>query len=159
MRTGDVATRLGVSPETIRNYVRDFGDFLSDQKGKHRSYTGDDIDTLATIRQLYDDKLAPDAIREKLSEGYRLKLDDVPSGIYRDLVPLAAVDQIKALAETRQALEGIQAERDKLQAEVEALKEELRTSTKENADLRERVGRAEGRLEELAKRRRWFGRE
>lgn len=58
----ELATRLQVSPSTLRRWSNEFADFLSDSagrlqgddesKGSHRRYTDEDLETLMTIKGL-----------------------------------------------------------------------------------------------------------
>lgn len=174
MRTGELEKLFGVSATTIRNWISEFENHLSEQARKvgtkQRTFTEDDILTLATIAKLSADGLGYTDIHERLQAGERVEHPQVANyGVDVRMVPAAAVEQIIDSTETRIELERARAESDQLSialeqtlqrlSEVEAREQNAlqKIEALQNliADLRERVGRAEAALEE--KRRGWFG--
>jgi len=168
-KIGQVASMLGVTLNTLKNWQDRYPDYFSKsalgQGVSQRVFTESDILTAATIAKLRADKLDFDAIGEQLEDGYRVDSPQVANfGVDMRMVPAAAVEQILDSTEIKTALAQVTAERDKLlelleksdeekrelYARVEALQDQI-------GELRERAARAEGRLEEKDKRRRWFG--
>ncbi|MFP4320838.1 MAG: MerR family transcriptional regulator [Anaerolineales bacterium] len=170
MKTGDLARLFGVSITTIQNWINEFGDHLSDPAkkigAKQRSFNEDDVLVLATVASLSADGLNYDTIRKRLADGERVEHPGVANyGVDTRMIPTAAVEQLIDATELKIELEQIKAERDKLLSMLErsedektALRAKVDELQAEMANLRERLGRAEGRLEEKDKRRRgWFG--
>lgn len=166
MKSGDLQKAFGVGVTTIKNWVDEFGEFLSDGargvESRHRHFTQSDFIIMATIAELSQRQKYPySVIRERLQQGYRVDNPTAATVGYEDgrLVPAAAVEQIVDAAELRVELEQIKADRDKLLS----LLEEARKDSKEwreryhelERELRETqrlLGRLEGRLEEMDKR-------
>ncbi len=73
LKTKQIADKLGVSANTIRNYCTEFAEFLSSGAtpggGAERSYTETDIDLLATIAAWKKRRLTYEEIKEKLEKG------------------------------------------------------------------------------------------
>ena len=72
-----VADNLNLSSTTIRNYSRQWADYLSPsanpQAGQGRLYTEDDLAVMATIAALRDRQATADQVREALDAGQRLE--------------------------------------------------------------------------------------
>lgn len=72
-----VADQLGLSGTTIRNYGRQWSDYLSPsanpQTGQARLYTEDDLAVLTTIAALRENQATADQIRAALDQGQRLE--------------------------------------------------------------------------------------
>src|SRR5579859_2329741 len=68
MKTKQVADRLGKHENTVRNYAKDFGDFLSPApaKGEHRTYTDNDLRILGHIARLSDAGMKQEEIHQAL---------------------------------------------------------------------------------------------
>lgn len=170
MKTGEIASLLGVSDKTIRNWVERFENFLSAEAkrvgSRQSAFTEEDIVILATIKELSAEGLSYDAINERLVSGYRTENPGTASfAIDRRVVPAAAVEQIIDSTAIKIELEQVKSERDRLLTVVEKqqiqekeLREELNRLQDKIAELMLRLGKAEGRLEELdkSKKRRWF---
>lgn len=170
MKTGDLVRQFGVSDTTIRRWVAEFEEFLSENakqtRSKHRSFTSDDFLVLATAHEMSKENFPLNAIREKLAEGYRVDDTTASTVGYSDgrLVPAVAVEQIIDSTELRIELEQVRAERDKLVEALEKL-EASKTELVEKHDqhllekdnrlaalqqqisaLQRELGRAEGEL-------------
>jgi DNA repair exonuclease SbcCD ATPase subunit len=185
MKTGDLQKAFGVGVTTIKNWVDEFGDFLSDgakaESTRHRYFNESDYLVMATIAQLSQrDKLPYKVIHDRLKEGYRVEDTSAATIGYEDgrLVPAAMVEQVIDASEIKAELEAIRLDRDRLAEMLEKRDQQLaekdaRISQLQDriAELSERAGKAEGRLEQieqlqrqieelkaqLEKRRRWFG--
>src|SRR5512147_1579258 len=69
----EIASRLEVSPSTLRRWSEEFSEFLSleasSSEGKqHRRYSDEDMATLITIKGLMGDGLTYEEVRERLLE-------------------------------------------------------------------------------------------
>jgi DNA-binding transcriptional MerR regulator len=69
----EVASRLEVSPSTLRRWSEEFSDFLSPEadssEGKqHRRYSDEDLATFITVKGLMSEGLTYEQVRERLSE-------------------------------------------------------------------------------------------
>ena len=141
---------------------------MSDQarrvKSKQRAFTEDDLLILATIATLSTEGLNYENIRSRLEDGYRVEHPGAANfGVDTRMVPAAAVEQIIDATEIKTELAQVKAERDKLlemiereQSEKRDLQSKIDLLQNEIRQLSERLGRAEGRLEERDKKRRWF---
>ena len=159
MRTGDIAKQFEVTTQTVRNWLNEFSEYFDPKEARQANIGQDGFIVLATIAQLSKAGKGYADIHEQLKSGYRAdELEAYTQPI--DLIPLqVAADNSRVYAE----LEIIKAERDKLlelleksdrekgdlQSKVDELQKEIR-------ELTDRAARAEGRLEEKDRRRRWF---
>lgn len=148
---------------------------------RQRTITESDYLVLATINKLSNERASTEEIKTKLREGFRVEVEDIATIGYVDsrLVPAAVVEQVIDASELRIELAIVAKERDKLlvllekvQDKLEATEEKLAVVEKESRlreealrhekeslekELRElmlRVGKAEGKLEEIEYNRR-----
>ena len=172
MKTGEVAHRLGVSENTIRNWTREFADHLSaggaGGDGSVREITDQDARVLATIQRETRRGLPYDKIRKVLKKGALIEAlppmpendpERVKDGIV--LVPKQDADieilrtQLNGLAaQLNQAMR----ERDSAVEKVDALYEriaELERQAGRVPDLEQRIAELKEQLER--KRRGLFG--
>jgi len=159
MKIGETATLLGVSDNTVRNWVSEFEDFFSPnarkERGRQRTFTEADVLVLATIATLRNDALEFSEIQKRLNAGFRVEHPGVANfGVDTRMVPTAAVEQLIDATELRIELEQVRVERDKLLDMIEQLqfrlekaetshKAETTTLQKRIEDLIERAARAE----------------
>jgi DNA-binding transcriptional MerR regulator len=159
----EVATKLQISPSTLRRWSNEFADFLSDtggrpqgddeSKGAHRRYTDEDLETLMTVKGLLTEGLTYLQVGKRL-EALRLgrpidsaELDDGGSPVTA-LGPSLRVlaDTLHTVADGQQLLIGGQlANRELLTVVLQdnfSLKEE-------NAKLRDRMLELERDMVEL----------
>lgn len=124
--TGDLAARFNVSRDTIRNYARDFGEFLSKEAtgiepNARRRYSERDALILATVANLRANGLNVEQVKESLRAGRLVDtLPEAPSPAEaeaRQSIALIArpeyeraLDRIGAL---ESELDGLRAERDR----------------------------------------------
>ncbi len=69
----EVASRLDISPSTLRRWSEEFADYISEQasspKGKsHRRYTEQDVETLLTVKEFMSDGLTYEQVRQRLEQ-------------------------------------------------------------------------------------------
>lgn len=67
----EVASRLDISPSTLRRWSEEFADYISEQasspQGKsHRRYTEQDVETLMTVKEFMSDGLTYEQVRQRL---------------------------------------------------------------------------------------------
>jgi len=67
----EVASRLDISPSTLRRWSEEFADYISEQasspQGKsHRRYTEQDVETLLTVKEFMSDGLTYEQVRQRL---------------------------------------------------------------------------------------------
>lgn len=101
--TKQVADFIGVSPQTIRQYCDEFGEYLSDSatppKGETRRFTDSDRDTMYAIRELLASGMTYDAVRSQLERGiHRLEEYQPPpeEAGEETATALVTVDQLRA---------------------------------------------------------------
>jgi DNA-binding transcriptional MerR regulator len=153
MKTGDIAQALGVSDDTIRNWIKTFGEFISTKRGIQHTITDEDFEVLAAIAILRSDNVDTETIRQKLKDGYRVeKPSFTAAGLDLSVVPRAAVEQMVDLEKLRVQYEKTRTELEtvlNLLAKRDEKIEELQDEVKK---LQRELGRMEGRLEEIEKR-------
>lgn len=69
LSSGQVSGLLGLNPQTVRNYIRQFNEFFSDPariSSPGRRFSREDINRLLLIRHLYHDGKKADEIRAAL---------------------------------------------------------------------------------------------
>jgi DNA-binding transcriptional MerR regulator len=121
MKMKQVADRIGKHDNTVRNYAKQFNEFLSPEppKGEARTFTDDDVRILGFISRLSDSGMSYDdikeAIKRKLTEG-------TP---FPPVLPTLAAPEVQGLI-TVQEMESQLAVKDARIAEMEARLEELR---------------------------------
>jgi DNA-binding transcriptional MerR regulator len=160
--TRAIATLYGVTIETIRNWTQEFERHLSvianPGKGRHRSYSQEDMEVIDYIATCRDENMSFEEIHAGLDAGQRGKSPELPPEEVKSLV---LGEQGKRLSlevdYLQRSLAKVQQERDDALAEVEKLKEYREENirlkaeteyTKRAAD--ERVAAAEQRIQELS---------
>jgi DNA-binding transcriptional MerR regulator len=166
MKTGELAALLRVSENTLRNWSREYAEFLTErgrgaQPGATREFDEHDVYTLATIAELRDRGLTINQVKSDLRGGYRaVKLPqrgDPDIEAARDRVELVPAEAINLWMER---VQNLQAELARLvemhQAEVQRLvseRDEARSEAKESQDRRidaeKRAARLEGEIAQL----------
>ncbi|GAB4533614.1 MAG: hypothetical protein Kow0063_15800 [Anaerolineae bacterium] len=144
----EVASRLEVSPSTLRRWSEEFSDFLSPEadssEGKqHRRYSDEDMALLITVKGLMAEGLTYDQVRERLSQqGGGDKPDGPASMVPADAaLPLAPAitflaDTLHNVADSQQAVLNSQAANRELLGVV--LQDNFNLK-EENTRLRERM--------------------
>lgn len=147
-KTGVVAKRLNIHPNTVRNYADRYGDLLSkDATGRKRTFNYDDLLILATISEFRDSGMEWEQIRVALEQGQRVdSVPELPSPEVElarkavDLIPKPHVDrlyeQIKDLERQRDSamerLERIMLEVQNERRRVQDEHDQELTSAREN---------------------------
>jgi DNA-binding transcriptional MerR regulator len=144
----EVASRLEVSPSTLRRWSEEFSEFLSPEadssEGKqHRRYSDEDLATLITVKGLMAEGLTYDQVREHLSEQSRGGRPDGPGSMALTdaALPLAPAmtflaDTLHNVADSQQAVLNSQAANRELLGVV--LQDNFNLK-EENTRLRERM--------------------
>ena len=139
-KPGEIAKTLDVSTVTIRNYVREFSQFLSPSATAktNRKFTPEDVRTLTLATSLLRDGSTYDEVRQQLTERLPLEGDvfegKEPEETYQEpsaIQPLeffqAFVDQLSAehqatITAKDETIETLKEDKERLQAEVDWLR-------------------------------------
>ena len=154
-KTGDVARRVGIHPNTARTWADTFSTHFSDSaRGSRRKFTEKDVRVLATIAHLRDRGFELDDIQDLLKNPENfVDLPPEPDEAEAARRAVALVPQ----AQVERALDRIvqlENERDKLLAERDsALNNNVELNTRINTLERE-IGVLEGQLQVLKVERR-----
>lgn len=155
MKTSDLAKRLKVHPNTVRNYADEYARFLSAGAiSVKRAFTQDDALIIATIAHLRNQGIKTELVKQQLEAGYRV--DTLPTAATpeeetaRESIALVALPEysrvLDLLKERENELARVVAERDKAQTDSAGLNNRI-------ADLQLEIGTMRGRLELLEKER------
>lgn len=126
--TSEIATACKVKPNTIRNWTREYAEFLSPDanppKGSPRIYTIEDAETLLQIGILRADNTPPERIKAALLEGARVDWPNAGEGLEGGQpspeMTLAVVNRLTAKAANLEgALTAVSSERDNLRQRLE----------------------------------------
>lgn len=153
----EVASRLEVSPSTLRRWSDEFDEFLSPEAGssegkQHRRYSDDDLATFITVKGLMADGLTYEQVRERLSELRADKPDGSGSIVAADAaLPLAPAmtflaDTLHNVADSQQAVLNSQSANRELLGVV--LQDNFNLK-EENSRLRERMLELERQIGQL----------
>ncbi len=159
MTSGELARRLNVSRDTVRNYARDFSEFLSNEAtgagmpNAKRRYSWDDARTLATVANLRAKGLNVEQIRAALRDGERLDtVPDAPTPAEQEarsrvqLVPLSEYQRIADVLRVREVeLDRLREERD---SALERWQGDVTQLNARIADLQHEIGVLQGQLSE-----------
>lgn len=144
----ELASRLEVSPSTLRRWSEEFADFLSPEadssEGKqHRRYSDEDMAMLITVKGLMADGLTYDQVRERLNQPDAGSKPDGPGSMVPAdaALPLAPAmtflaDTLHNVADSQQAVLNSQAANRELLGVV--LQDNFNLK-EENTRLRERM--------------------
>lgn len=84
-RTKDLYTVFGVSHQTIKNWAKDFADYMSPtarpEKDHQRRFTDDDVRVFDLVKRLKQQGRVNEEIRAALGTGQRGELPDMPSNL------------------------------------------------------------------------------
>lgn len=164
MKTGEVADRLHVAENTIRNWARRFADFLSDEgagkpAGATREFAEADLYVLATIAELRDKGLTYEQVRSDLARNYRAtRLPEKPDADVEaarrrvDLVPTQEVelwmDRLQSLrAEMERMTALYQAEVERLVSERDAKAQEAKEERQARIEAEKEAARLLGEVQ------------
>lgn len=129
MKIGLIAQNLGISTNTIINWVKRYPNFFSgaakSTNAKQRMFTDEDVLVLRTINHLRNEGVNLDAIEEELADGYRVEDSQAGiGGVQTRLVPAAAVESIVDASQLRSQLDNVTQERDRLLELLEEAREQ-----------------------------------
>jgi len=167
MKTGEVARRIDVSDNSVRNWTKAFGDFLSKSgrggNNRTRRYDEEDVITLATIAELRNMGLTFDAVRTSLESGKRVdsvpplpNLEEDAARKSVELVPLLELQQWQFQVEhLRNELQRVaelhSSELDRIAGERDTALSAAREAAERIAELEREAGILQGRIEEIEK--------
>lgn len=152
-----VAKRIGKSAPTVRRYSADYADHLDDganpPEGETRQYTAADLQVLATVAALMDQRQTADQVRAALDRGDRVAVPggpqdpqtatEGPQTVRGDLVPMSLVESMRdAFQGTVDALES---ERDYLRRQLDDAHEARHEAEARAAEAEARAAAAEAR--------------
>lgn len=163
-KTGVVAKRLNIHPNTVRNYADKYSDLLSsDATGRKRTFNYDDLLILATVSEFRDRGMEWEQIRVALEAGQRvgfvpeLETPEIASARKAlDLVPKPHYERLQdekrqveqQLQEANSRLERVMLESQKELSQVRDTWQNEVTQLKNNiATLERDKGILEGQLE------------
>lgn len=155
MQIKDLAAKLNTTHTSISNWIKRFEDYFSENaKARNRTFTQEDLDTLATIATLSAKGLDYSAIERELATGERETFEDTTPGIDTRSIPVVAVEQMIDAAEIRMELEQTRSDlaraMDIIREERTAnqrLQEKIDTMQEKIERLQHALGKAEGELE------------
>lgn len=126
-KTKQVADKLGVSPNTIRNYSSEFAEFLSDSAspewGVERSFTEADLEILAAIAAWKKRGHTYKEIKRKLARGDQFMEDSHIAGDEAENYALAVIDQYRRTIEP--VIRQLMADREALQERLMEAQREI----------------------------------
>ena len=173
MKTGEVAKRIGVSENSVRNWANEFGEEFLSKLGRGgnrrtRRFDEEDVLVLATIADRRKIGLTYDNIRDLLRDEQRVEeVPPLPDPDEEDarhrvqLVPLPELQkwqfQVEHLrSELQRIAELHQAELDRMGKERDTAITDLSDATKRIAELEREAGILQGRIQEMDKKRGLF---
>lgn len=140
--TAQIAARLNVHDNTIRDWTRRYGDMLSERANMpKRKYTPDDLLILATIAHYRDRGISFESISDMLTEGTRIEADKIPPEITPDVEQAKDKVSIMTIPEDTYLLEQgvLQRKIALITQELDTTKERLATSEADKEALQARV--------------------
>lgn len=157
-KVNEVMARLGVTDQTIRQYCNRFSQFLSGHAapaaGQTRRFTETDVRILTLARNVSGQRSgdAVQLVAEAVASGKLPEMPDMPitKGGGAQIVQAYKETWLAERASMQEKIEILQDQIGRLQGEYDreraAHVDDLKASAQELADLRERIGRAEGAL-------------
>jgi DNA-binding transcriptional MerR regulator len=145
MKTNEIAEALGVSRHTIIDWSRRYAAFLSDDaapsKGTIRFFDLRDQQILRRIKDL--------TRKNSHSEIYDLLTDEIEQGLYDAVVIEPSQEIALTLAEAHQIIGRYERALGEEKARADRLQDELEKASTEIVELRRKLNRLEGQLEEI----------
>ena len=94
---GQVSEYLGIAPSTLRHYARTFSAHLSQSaQGRRRTYTDQDLETLANVKSMSGEGKTLDQIREILGDTVIVETESTDSERSLAVVPVL-IEQYESL--------------------------------------------------------------
>lgn len=147
MKTGQIASALGVSDDTIRNWLARYPAYFEQRHSRQRSYTEADYAILATIASLASDGKSTAEIEAMLKSGFRVdSANTTAPGVDIRLMPAAIVEQLIDSAELRIELEVLKSDHAKTLDLLAQSNAENKTLHEAITKLNREIGRLEGEL-------------
>lgn len=142
LTTGSIEKLFGVSAQTVRNWTKEFEDYLSpsatpQEKGSKRSYTTDDLAVFALVVEKTQTGATYEGIRKALKVGERAE----PPEVTEDEADLTSLMTPREIALTM----SIMKERDIALGKLE----QIETDRQQDRETIEKLNREIGRLETL----------
>lgn len=162
MKTGELAERLGIHPNTIRVWCKSYAAYLSRgaagrASGVNRDLSERDCLVLATVADMRADGLPHEAIVASLENGNLVTaLPDIPAPeetAARERVELIPVAELKRALDQIRTLEN---ERDRVIAERDAAMLDAKEAGRRIVELEREIGRLQGRFEEVRRGDWWL---
>jgi DNA-binding transcriptional MerR regulator len=149
--TGDIQRMFGVSPQTVRNWTKEFREYLSagatpTEPGYTRKFTADDLRVFALVVERTHLGATYTDVQAALSEGKR---GEIPATADQEKDPIALLSPqeiartmtiIKERDEARGRIEQLMIERDRDRQTVEQKDKEIN-------ELNREIGKLEAKLE------------
>ena len=149
MKTGEVATRLFLSKQTVRNWAKEWIDYLSPglahtARGVPLIFTDRDVQVLATVAACKDQNFTVEEIKAVLeNDEHLVDLPPMPSKseqAARQKIQLIPYSQHRAeIQNLSEQLEDVITKRDEYEQKLSEAQNTI-------ADLREQLGQAKGEL-------------
>jgi DNA-binding transcriptional MerR regulator len=167
MKMKQIADRLGKHDNTIRNYARQYAEFLSSQpaKGEHRIFTDDDARIIAFISHLSDNGMRHEeihqALKTKLAEGtpFQPLLPSVPPSEQQNLITVAEMEaqlaakdsalkeaQVRLEELRRQLTEQAERQRQEREAYLQQIRQVSESYMAQIARLSEEIGKLKAQI-------------
>lgn len=131
----DVANDLDVTGQTIRIWTREFEPYFSagaaPPKGQTRTFTTEDLEVLALIAEMRNQRRGYDEIHEALKAGQRAQLTSPTPKLSSEEIPYALVDRLtrELTAQHQARIEQLEGERDYLRKLLEAERRKVEALT------------------------------
>jgi DNA-binding transcriptional MerR regulator len=155
-RNKDVQTLFNISPDTVRVWSEEFGEYLSPLAkpgtGKHRIFNDDDLSVFALVAEVKSKGLTYNEAHASLKSGQR---GDIPEMIEERGIELRANLQLQLLQQQNQQLELERNEAvrlvKELQSDVANLQGQLERADQNSERTRTELEQARSRIEELVR--------
>lgn len=157
MKSGELAARLNVSDSLIRKWSGQYTRLLSKEAGRpkpgmDREFDDKDALTMATISHLRNEGKSHDEIEQELAAGWRVEeLPPLPSPEVDDARARVSLVPVDSLRRAMDRVSGLESEITRLVEERDRLLDDWQAEQKRAEELRHKIGRLEGRLEQVPK--------
>lgn len=150
MKTGEVADRLGVSTQTVRNWKEEWREYLSPHllnsgSGQPLIFYERDVRVLATVAACKEQQFTTEDIKRVLED--EANWVDVPPLPSPAEEAARASVQLVPLSEYRREIRALTDERDRLAEERDKARQKLEEAQGRIEELKETVGKLTGELE------------
>jgi DNA-binding transcriptional MerR regulator len=151
MKTGEVAERLGVSRQTVRNWKDEWAKYLSpglsnSAKGVPLVFSDRDVMVLATVAACKEQQFSNEEIRAVLDKGDEHLVNIPPMPSPAEQAARAKV-QLIPVSEYRREIMTLTAERDRLIGERDKYERLYRDTVDQMGELKQQLGVLQGELD------------